>query len=529
MKDMARPSEHFHLQTELKIIIAEIAKMIKASPWSTSFNTKVGNRENEIKAEKEARVAEARGAKKFLKIGDCEPGQYLSYDKDDRPLPSFGNAQLVMRDLGIKGSFNVFTEKKQMTLNGVDLDTSNIGMLRNEMRDLIFVEFKETVVAEAMDAYCKKHPFHPIQDYFLRIKSKPNQGIIKNWLTKVVGAEDNAINSAIGQKMLVAMVARIMKPGTKFDQMIVLEGSQGLGKSTMLEILAGTDYFNSGKILSMEAKEQMEALKGRMLYESADLVGHGKADVDSVKAFLSANADRGRWAYAKEVRDHPRTAIIVGTTNKNNYLLDDTGNRRIWPVHCNIVPTNAIYDGKPCPLEADLNWIRENRDQLFAEAIQLYESGYSLTLDRGLWPEVAKLQNERMADIPFSDEAWEVFGLTQNEGLIVNEHNDGTVTAGYSIKGFLDIRIFSRDIIKHLFPGNSNSNAALGRNVKTAMSNLVIANGLKWSYKQCMVIDKAQGSGYQLVITKKEDYMKVKELMEGMRGARTSKINTSTL
>lgn len=518
MKDMANPKPGtvpFPKSDDVYHIWKQIISRIDKSVWMFKFKRLYANfnaeqlrkRKEQIDAEKR----EANAPKPTLRYEDCPPGEYVSYDKEKRPSATFVNAQLVIRDLGVTASFNEFTEKKIFQYNDKDI---TVGELRNLMWDRVFVDFAEKTVISAMDAHCRRFTFHPIKDYFESIRHLKNEKILDTWLTKVVGAEDNELNRSIGRKMFVAIVARIYEPGRKFDQMIVFESDQGAGKSTMLEIIAGTEYFNSGKILTMTSKEQMEAIKGRIIYESADLVGHGKADVDSVKAFLSQNADRGRWAYATEVRDHPRTNIFVGTTNKNVYLLDETGNRRIWPILCNCVPTATTYEGRPCPREIDLPWLRENRDQLFSEALALYEDGYSLILPRDLWGTVTILQNQRMIEIPMTDEAWEVFGLSTQEGLLITDNS--------TIKQ-MDLRIFSRDIIKNLFPPSIVSNSMLGRNVKTAMNNIKIIDDLRWEYKPTLRIDEAVNSGYVLTVTKPEHYDFVKATMAAWKRRREAK------
>jgi len=524
MKAFTIPTDPpFSHELHVKQIYGKIQEEIKSTPWIMMFNKKVSNRKNVLEEQRKERLAALKQPKIDLKYEDCEPGKYASYDKDGKkPSATFINAQLVLRDLGVVATFNEFTEKTTITLTGKDLD---VGTIRNLMWDRVFVEFGERTVLQAMVAYCKRHAFHPIKDYFDTVKTRPSKGVLNNWLTKVLGAEDNELNREIGKKFFVAMVTRIYQPGAKFDQMIVFESEQGVGKSTLLEIISGREYFNSGKILTMSAKEQMEALKGRMIYEAAELVGSGKGDVDSVKAFLSMTCDSGRWAYASEVRDHPRTAIIVGTTNpksgRYNYLLDDSGNRRIWPILCNVVPTDTVYEGKLWPKEANLPWLIENRDQLFAEAIALYDSGYSLVLDRNLWPDVAKIQESRLADIPYTDEVWQVFGLSAHEGLIIQ---DSPATNA------LQLRIWTKNIIASLFPNGIISNKVLGKDIKIAMNNLVVADKLKWQYKEQLKIDGLNNSGYLLTVSTPEQYQLIKSYIDGWRRQRqASGISNATL
>lgn len=502
---LCKDSEFSH-QTPLKAIVAKHAQVIKDCKYDVHFLTRIKARRIELDTLAKAKRAEVKGAPVRLTFEECQPGQYATYSDAGLPLPNFINAQLVFRDLEINASFNLMNEKKTCYLDGREVD---IGTLRNLMWNKVYVDFPQNVLEQALDAYCRRFTFHPILDYLESIRHLECKGIIDSWLTITLGAENNELNREIGKKMLLAMVTRAYKPGAKFDQMVVLEGLQGAGKSTFLEILAGTDYFNSGKILSMSSKEQMEALNGRWVYESADLVGHGKADVDTVKAFLSATSDNGRWAYAVDVRDRKRTAIIVGTTNKENYLLDETGNRRIWPVACMAVPTGTVYDGIACPNEVDLKWLRDNRDHLFREALQLYDDHYDLVLPRNLWPATAKLQETRMADVPGADLVADVWGFTEHEGLHIVENK-----ATWSFRAC----IWTQDIITQLYPSVSG-NHVIGRAVKSAMLASK-CNGIKWTPRQ-LAMASLNRSGYVYEVNGDEKkYKAVMQLIADTRAYR---------
>lgn len=463
--------KEFSLREVLKIILIKTLDAVKQSSWSRMFLARASSMRTEDETKRRTEQANERGKIRRQTYAECKKGEYSSYDKDGYPQGTVLNAELVFRELGIIASFNEFTEKQEFLLKGEEVHLSRV---RSLMHDLVQTDFSKRTVEEAKISYCLRFPYHPIKQYFESIRHlDPSKGLIDNWLTVTVGAADIPLHCEIGKKMLVAMVARIYEPGKKFDNMIVLESKlQGHGKSTLLEILSTTQYFNSGNILTMSSKEQMEHLKGRMIYESGELVGHGRVDIDNIKAFLSATHDRGRWAYATDVRDHPRTAIIVGTTNRDNYLLDDTGNRRIWPVACCAVPTDTVHDGVPCPTEANLEWLRDNRDQLFREALALYESGYSLVLDRKYWGDVQEVQSSRMADVPFTDNVAGILGLTENEGLVVKDD---------PVNHILELRIHSQSIIEGCFPPSFSANTIVGRLVKNAMKVKIIGD-LQWEH-----------------------------------------------
>ncbi len=132
----------------------------------------------------------------------------------------------------------------------------------------------------------------------------------------------------------------------------------------------------------------MEALEGVWIHEICELEGISRADTQKVKAFASRSVDRGRPAYGRFREDRPRQAILVGTTNDDKYLRDQTGNRRFWPVR-----TGKI----------DLDGLRRDRDQLWAETAVLEASGETLVLPEELWAAAAREQEERVEDDPWLD------------------------------------------------------------------------------------------------------------------------------
>jgi predicted P-loop ATPase len=164
---------------------------------------------------------------------------------------------------------------------------------------------------------------------------------------------------AVGINFWIAMAARVLKPGVKFDNMVVLEGPQGKLKSTALEVIAGPENFVSLST-KLNSKDIYQEIQGKIIVEFGELSALNKNEVEHIKEFLSKRVDKFRPPYGREVIESPRTCAFVGTTNEDAYLRDATGNRRFWPV--------AV--GKP-----NLEAIRADREQLFAEAVALYKAG----------------------------------------------------------------------------------------------------------------------------------------------------------
>src|SRR5215469_2997496 len=166
---------------------------------------------------------------------------------------------------------------------------------------------------------------------------------------------------------------------------MVWEGPQGSGKSSAIKILAG-DFFSDAEIIGQSGREVMELCGGVWLYEISELEGLGKRDVAHVKAFCSRTHDKARPAYGYAPVERGRTCIFIGTTNSDNYLADETGNRRFWPV-----ATTTI----------DLDALTRDRGQLWAEAAAAEAIGETLVIDPALWSEAAERADARLPDDPW--------------------------------------------------------------------------------------------------------------------------------
>jgi len=302
------------------------------------------------------------------------------------------NVRIAMRHLGITAEEDEFHDR--MRIGGQPLGQWAGELTDNAvfaLRSLIEREYgfdpPTTATFEAAVQECIAHRHHPIKNYFesLQWDRTPR---LDTWLCRYLGADENPFNRAVSRLSLIAAVRRILQPGCKFDQIIVLEGVEGKGKSSAIEILAGSDNFSDQLILGLRDKEQQEVIQGVWLYEIADLAGHGHAEVEKVKAFASRTIDRARPAYGRKRVDIPRRCIFFGTTNDKSYLKSQTGNRRFWPVECRHV---------------DLEALRRDRDQLWAEAV-LAERGASLVLPEALWGSAAALQESRRAHDPWDDQ-----------------------------------------------------------------------------------------------------------------------------
>lgn len=221
-------------------------------------------------------------------------------------------------------------------------------------------------VDDAVSVAAQKQAFHPIKDYLNSVSwdGKPR---IDTLLIDYFGAVDNVFTRAAIRKALCAAVTRIFNPGAKYDMVLVLVGDQATYKSTFIHKL-GRDWF-SDSFSTFQGKEAYEQLQGAWLIEMAELSGLKKAEVETVKQYITKTEDSFRPAYGRTVETYKRQCVFFGTTNDREFLRDATGNRRFNPVE--VRPKFATKSVKD-----DLT--DEEIDQIWAEAVQLYKDGEKL-------------------------------------------------------------------------------------------------------------------------------------------------------
>ncbi|MBC7620902.1 MAG: virulence protein E, partial [Candidatus Saccharibacteria bacterium] len=213
-------------------------------------------------------------------------------------------------------------------------------------------------LTEAIQTVAHTRRFHPVREQ-LQALVWDGKSRIDKWLMHVLGETPDTLTKPmveylqiVGRCWLLGMVNRVMEPGCKFDYCPVLEGVGGLRKSTMVEILAGSQYYSDTPFEVGRGKEAQEQVQGLWVYEIAELTHFSKAEVGAIKAFISSKVDRYRVAYGTTVGTFPRQCLLVGTTNENTYLRDRTGNRRMWPI-----PVRHVINTE---------WLIKYRDQLLA-------------------------------------------------------------------------------------------------------------------------------------------------------------------
>jgi predicted P-loop ATPase len=220
----------------------------------------------------------------------------------------------------------------------------------------------------ALSLHSVKHSFNEVRD-FLNSLQWDGVSRLDTLFIDYLGAADDLYTRTVTRKAFTAAVARAMEPGCKYDPMVVLSGPQGIGKSTLLDKMS-KGWFNDS-IRTFEGKEASELLQGVWLVEISELDAFRRTDVARIKQFLSLRADRFRAAYGRHVKEMARNCVFFGTTNSDEYLRDDTGDRRFLPVDVGVIPaTKHVW----ADLDGEL-------DQIWAEAVVRWRIGEPLHLD----------------------------------------------------------------------------------------------------------------------------------------------------
>ncbi|MFH5834564.1 VapE domain-containing protein [Proteiniclasticum sp. C24MP] len=216
-------------------------------------------------------------------------------------------------------------------------------------------------ISDGLAVHFTKHSFHPVRDY---LETLEWDGIprLDYLLIDYLGTPDTPYHRATIRIHLAAAVARVMRPGFKYDTMLSLTGAQGIGKSTFIRVLGRNQWF-SDSLTTVQGKEAYEQLQGVWLLEIAEMMATKKAEQEAIKLFLSKTEDIYREAYGRRTVRHKRQCVFFATTNDNEFLRDRTGDRRYWPVKCGEQePKKSIFDDLP-----------EEIDQVWAEALEVYK------------------------------------------------------------------------------------------------------------------------------------------------------------
>ncbi|MGM0940340.1 MAG: VapE domain-containing protein [Bacillota bacterium] len=252
------------------------------------------------------------------------------------------------------------------------------------------------VVSDAFTHVTRQNSFHPIHDY-LESFTWDGEKRLDSLFIDYLGAPNSEYTRTVTRKMFMAAVRRIYEPGTKFDNILVLVGPQGCGKSSVIAKMGGAWFSDSLK--SFDSKEAGEYLQSSWIFEFGELSAMKKAEIEEVKAFASKTTDMYRVAYDRVVSEFPRKCVFFGTTNNFNFLKDQTGNRRFWPIK--LEPEHAIKSVYPDEVNPDTPHLTDDIvGQIWAEAKHYCEQGESLVLPRHIENMAKAIQEAHMEENP---------------------------------------------------------------------------------------------------------------------------------
>lgn len=291
--------------------------------------------------------------------------QLLYTAKGGMVAHAFNVALILGNDRRWKGviAYDSFSSKirklKTPPYGGAPGDWSDLDDVRVTLwlADVYGLCVKSATVLEAVNAVAHDNAFHPVRQFLdgLAWDGTPR---LEQWLQNHLGVADSEYARRVGKRWMVSAVARVFSPGCKADSVLILEGLQGAGKSTSMAVLGGEWFMDTP--FNLGDKDGYQAIRGKWIVELGELDAFNKAESTRAKQFFSASVDTYRESYGRRVLDVPRQCVFVGTTNQDEYLKDDTGNRRYWPVTCTRV---------------DIEGLRASREQLWAEAVAAYRAG----------------------------------------------------------------------------------------------------------------------------------------------------------
>lgn len=364
-----------------------------------SYTSMVAFATQDIKVKKQIGSERLADAKDEFKIGfDEEPENNdwiaeLEVNTKGDYFSTIDNILLILtKDPNLKKAFgfNVFEQRevalkdlpwRKVTTNSKYLTDKDDAGLRHYLESVYGITGVQKI-QDGFDLVMMDNCFHPVKDY-LEGLYWDEQERVETLLTDYLGVADSEYVRAVTRKTLAAAVARIYRPGCKFDYVLTFVGKQGLKKSSLIDKLGGPWFSDS--FFTVQGKEAFEQLQGSWLIEIAELSALKRAEIEAVKHFITKREDKYRVAYGRKIENFPRQCVFFATTNKIDFLKDSTGNRRFWPVDVHTqLPEKDVFK--------DLN-VHEV-SQIWAEAVEIYKAGEQLYLDE----QMEKLAFEEQAE-----------------------------------------------------------------------------------------------------------------------------------
>lgn len=280
-------------------------------------------------------------------------------ESDDKLIQDYNNLSRFFRN---RIRLNKLSKRIEIDNEPVSIDRAKIQLA---VRHGILTKSCKDDVLDIITELAEQNQYSPIENYLSSLPTPTDTSILDNLAEKYFGVS-SAIYQTFVRKTLIGAVARALSPGCKLDTALILQGKQGFKKSTFFKILAG-DYFDDS-LGAVSDKDERLKLHRAWFVEWSELESIFKRrDVSNTKAFLSSSIDAVRPPYCRDTQDFPRASVIVATTNKDEFLSDETGNRRFW-----IIPVQK---------RIDIKLLAKERDAIWAAAVAAYKAGETWWLD----------------------------------------------------------------------------------------------------------------------------------------------------
>jgi len=285
---------------------------------------------------------------------------------------------------------------EKITNNKIELWTDTDDSMARNYIEKKYRILNQKALEDALRIVFKERTYHPIKRAIESVQWDGNQRI-STLLIKWLGCDNNSYSRELSRLIFAGGINRLYNAGCKFDDVVVLTGEQGAGKSTFVRFLALNDDFYS-EVTEIDGQKGMESVEGSWIIEIGELLALNKAkDVESIKAYISRQKDKYRRPYDRRVTMNNRQCIFIGTTNKSQFLTDKTGNRRFYP----LTVANVGYS------------LFENQEELKADIIQC-------------WAE-AKAKYDRGEMVPCADKNLTNIIKERQENALEDDYREGLI------------------------------------------------------------------------------------------------------